>query len=188
MGYEKPKDYVEVQDRIVEFRDKFPDGSLQSDPPEWVRDGKGEVIGVTLRSSAYRTPDDQRPGHGTAYEPFPGKTPYTKGSEVMNAETSAWGRALIAVGAADAKKGIASANEVRNRQSERSATTAPASAAQGKPATSKDTLALIKSAMSLKGLSKDAVDVHVRAEHGGSLDQFLSNEAVLSAVLEWVSK
>lgn len=116
MGYEKPKDYNEVQDRIVEFREKYPDGSLQSDPPEWVRDGKGDLVGVTLRALAFRTPDDARPGHGTAYEVFPGKTPYTKGSEVMNAETSAWGRALIAVGAADAKKGIASANEVRNAQ------------------------------------------------------------------------
>jgi hypothetical protein len=33
----------------------------------------------------------------------------------MNAETSAWGRAIIAVGASDAKR-VASANEVRNRQ------------------------------------------------------------------------
>ena len=35
----------------------------------------------------------------------------------MNAETSAWGRAIIAVLAADTQK-IASAEEVRNRQSE----------------------------------------------------------------------
>lgn len=50
---------------------------------------------------------------------FPGRTPYTLGSELMNAETSAWGRAIIAVGAADSKKGISSAEEVRNRQAER---------------------------------------------------------------------
>jgi hypothetical protein len=37
----------------------------------------------------------------------------------MNAETSAWGRAIIAVLAADAKKGIASQQEVRNRRAER---------------------------------------------------------------------
>ena len=114
MGFEKPADYNEVQDRIIEFREKHPEGSLQADDPIWLRDGKGEPIGVTIRTFAYRTPDDPRPGVGTAYEQFPGKTPYTKGSEVMNAETSAWGRALIAAGAADAKKGIASANEVRN--------------------------------------------------------------------------
>jgi hypothetical protein len=49
-----------------------------------------------------------------AWEVIPGKTPYTKDSEVQNAETSAWGRAIVAVGAATAKK-IASREEVRNR-------------------------------------------------------------------------
>jgi hypothetical protein len=44
-----------------------------------------------------------------------GKTPYTRDSELQNAETSAIGRAIIMVGASDAKK-VASANEVRNRQ------------------------------------------------------------------------
>ena len=43
----------------------------------------------------------------------------------MNAETSAWGRALIAVGAADAKRHIASANEVRNRTTTPATNTAP---------------------------------------------------------------
>lgn len=116
MAFQKNNDYNEVSDRILEFREKHPEGSLQSDEPIWVRDADGKIIGVTIRCLAYRTPDDPRPGHGTAYEPVPGRTPYTKDSEVQNAETSSWGRALIAVGAADAKKGIASANEVRNRQ------------------------------------------------------------------------
>lgn len=183
MGYEKPANYVEVQDRIVEFREKYPDGSLQSDPPEWVRDGKGELVGVTLRSSAFRSPDDVRPGHGTAYEPFPGKTPYTKGSEVMNAETSAWGRALIAVGAADAKKGIASANEVRNRQSDSVASASKQEVSKG------STLDLIKAAMKLRNVSKADVDSHVAAKHGfGSLSEALGNERVLLAVLGWVEE
>lgn len=34
----------------------------------------------------------------------------------MNAETSSWGRALVAVGAADAKKGVASAEEIQARR------------------------------------------------------------------------
>jgi hypothetical protein len=54
-----------------------------------------------------------------AWEVFPGRTPYTRGSELQNAETSAWGRAIIAVGASDSKRGIASREEVRNRQAER---------------------------------------------------------------------
>src|SRR3990167_2917806 len=73
----------------------------------WV---KGGVLG---RAGASRPPDDPRPGVGHAFEPIPGKTSYTKDSETMNAETSAWGRAIVALGF-DTKK-IGSANEVRAR-------------------------------------------------------------------------
>jgi len=54
-----------------------------------------------------------------AYEQWPGRTPYTRDSELQNAETSAWGRAIVAVLAADTKRGIASQEEVRNRSAER---------------------------------------------------------------------
>ena len=104
--------YNDVPSRIAEFRKKYPDGTLQAeivDCPEGF---------VAVKAYAYRTPDDPRPGTGLAYEPLPGKTPYTRDSELQNAETSAWGRAIIAVGAADAKKGVASREEVRNRRSE----------------------------------------------------------------------
>jgi hypothetical protein len=69
---------------------------------------------VVYTAAAYRAPDDERPGIGTAWEPIPGKTPYTKDSEVMVAETSAWGRAIVAALAGETKR-IASADEVRNR-------------------------------------------------------------------------
>lgn len=108
------EDYVDVAARILAFRDLHPDGSLQQVSIDF-RDFAGKSW-VIYTAAAYRTPDDPRPGHGTAWEPVPGPTAYTKDSELQNAETSAWGRALIAVGAADAKKGIASADEVRNRQ------------------------------------------------------------------------
>jgi len=104
-----PPDYVEVNERIIEFRDKHPDGSLQAEIVELREDL------VIVKAYAYRTPDDTCPGTGLASEPIPGKTNFTRDSELMNAETSAWGRALIAVGAADAKRGITSANEARNR-------------------------------------------------------------------------
>jgi hypothetical protein len=113
--------YIDVAARIVEFREKHPEGSLQpANPgqPFQVVD-IGEQTFVVVVAAAYRTPDDQRPGIGMAYEQFPGRTPYTKGSELQNAETSAWGRAIVAALAADTKKGIASAEEVRNRQAER---------------------------------------------------------------------
>lgn len=111
------KDYVDVAERISVFREKYPNGSLQpanlTNPLQVIEiDGKTFVL---YTACAYRTPDDPRPGVGIAWEPVPGATPYTRGSEAMNAETGAWGRAIVAVLAADTKRGIASAQEVRAR-------------------------------------------------------------------------
>ncbi|WEX03851.1 hypothetical protein [Rhodococcus sp. RCBS9] len=121
MGYQKNDDYIEVPERIAEFRTKYPEGSLQpwdkAKPYEVV--DLGGVVHIIVVAAAYRSPDDPLPGVGMAQEVVPGKTPYTKGSELMNAETSAWGRAIVAALAADTKRGIASAEEVRNRQAER---------------------------------------------------------------------
>ncbi len=117
-------DYVDVAERLRLFRDRYPEGSLQP----WNPDRPFEVVTansltfVVCVEAAYRTPDDPRPGVGVAWEPLPGKTPYTKDSELMNAQTSAWGRAIVAVLAADTKK-IASAQEVRNRQDRDAETT-----------------------------------------------------------------
>jgi len=69
---------------------------------------------VVFSAALYRHPEDLLPAIGTAWEEIPGRTPYTKGSELMNAETSAWGRACIAAGIPSKK--IASFEEVRNRQ------------------------------------------------------------------------
>jgi len=88
--------YIDVPSRIKLFMSRHPEGSLQMDPPEFIDiDGKKWVIG---RAYAYRTPDDPRPGIGTAWEIVPGTTPFTRGSEIQNLETSAWGRAIGALG------------------------------------------------------------------------------------------
>jgi len=119
-------DYNTVADRIAEFRAKYPNGSLQSEYrieliPTAVKqdDGSWTTLDrpvLVFVASAYRTPDDPRPGIGHASEPIPGKTPYTKDSEVANGETSAWGRAIVAVLAADTRKGVASRDEVQSRR------------------------------------------------------------------------
>jgi hypothetical protein len=84
--------YVTVPERIALFYKRYPEGSLQMDPPVFTEvEGKHYVIG---RAYAYRTPDDNRPGIGTAWEVIPGSTPFTRGSEIMNLETSTWGRAI----------------------------------------------------------------------------------------------
>jgi hypothetical protein len=162
------EDYVDVAHRIADFREKYPDGSLQPlDPAQpfrieripspWciecigrrvIKDGRarggdgrwvdkwkpcprcqgsglrgegepGDDVFIFYTAAAYRTPDDPRPGIGVAWEPYPGRTPYTKASEVMNAETSAQGRAIVAALASDSKAGVASREEVRNRRAER---------------------------------------------------------------------
>lgn len=112
-------DYVEVADRIREFREKHPEGSLRPVNPEkpYHVQTIGEQTFVVYCAAAYRTPEDPCPGVGTAWEPFPGPTPFTRDSELQNAETSAWGRAIVATLAADTRRGVASAQEVRNRSS-----------------------------------------------------------------------
>src|SRR5215469_7981648 len=114
-------DYVDVAERITEFYDRYPEGSLSAGPDCWriVQvegwDKNGDHVMQTFiayTATAYRWLDDPRPGVGVAWEVFPGRTPYTRGSELMNAETSAWGRALAALGIAT-KRGIASRQEVQ---------------------------------------------------------------------------
>jgi hypothetical protein len=101
-------DYIQVNERIIAFREKYPDGCLQTDIIELTESR------VTMRAYAYRTPDDPRPGIGHSTLGIPGTTPYTRGSELENCETSAWGRALAALGF-EVKRAIASAEEVANK-------------------------------------------------------------------------
>jgi|TARA_R110000744_G_scaffold32469_4_gene75990 hypothetical protein len=111
--FKGPLDYIDVASRIVEFRGKFPEGSLTQVDLQFLNfAGKDWVV---YTAAAYRSPEDQNPGIGTAWEPVPGPTRFTKDSELQNAETAAWGRAMMASLAVDARKGIASSEEVRNR-------------------------------------------------------------------------
>jgi hypothetical protein len=129
--------YVDVAQRIADFREMYPHGSLQplhlAEP--WTvttlegtgKDGKPfKATFIVYTAAAYRDPDDGKPGVGCAYEVFPGRTPYTAGSELQNAETAAWGRAIIAALASDSKRGVASREEIRNRAAERPDPTAAA--------------------------------------------------------------
>lgn len=126
----KNNNYVEVAERIVECREKYPSGSLGPANPDkpYSIETVGDRTFIVVVAAFHRTPDDPRPGIGMAWEPFPGKTNFTRDSELQNAETSAWGRALVAALAADTKRGIASADEVRARSAAK-----PARAAQPEP-------------------------------------------------------
>jgi hypothetical protein len=100
------KDYVDVAERLREWHERHPETRIVTS----IVDHSEKR--VTVRAEVYRTMDDVVPsGVGHSSLAIPGTTPYTKGSELENAETSAIGRALVAAGLAT--KRIASADEVR---------------------------------------------------------------------------
>ena len=107
------EDYIEVPERIQRFYERYPDGSLQG---SWSVEEVGGDTLIVYTARAYRTSTDPTPGIGTASEPYPGKTSFTKGSELMNAETSAWGRAIVALGFLAKDEKVASKEEVKLAQ------------------------------------------------------------------------
>ena len=115
--------YVTVDQRIIAFKEAFPDGSLQS---EIVLMSDNKVV---IKAYAYRTPDDLRPGVGHAAEVIPGKTSFQRDSELMVCETSAWGRAIAALGF-EVKRGVATQEEVAAAQGRQSAPAAKADPAK----------------------------------------------------------
>lgn len=108
--------YIEVKDRIARFYELYGNGRLVTTDVRLTSepDGKPRVM---VEAAAYRNPDDTLPGRGWSWMELPGNTPYTKGSELENTETSAWGRAIGALGIL-IDKSIASAQEVRNKEGE----------------------------------------------------------------------
>ena len=109
-------DYVDVPTRFRLALDKWPDLRVVESPAEIVTIGDRTFISVTVK--VYRDLLDLLPCVATAWEPFPGTTPYVRNSEMMNCSTSALGRALgmmIPFGK------MASFEEVQNRQDEKPA-------------------------------------------------------------------
>ena len=109
-------DYVEVKDRIAKFYELFGQGRLVTGEVRLSNEPDG-VPRVMVQGLAYRSPEDLHPGVGWSWMELPGKTTYTKGSELENTETSAWGRAIGSLGIL-IDRSIASANEVDNKKGE----------------------------------------------------------------------
>ena len=109
-------DYVDVAERIKRVKEMYPEAVFRpANPMEPFK--IVEVAGITYiayTAALYRDPFDACPAIACAWEEIPGRTPYTKGSELMNAETSAWGRCAIAIGIPSKK--IASLEEIKARQ------------------------------------------------------------------------
>ena len=114
-------EYTDVKTKIDMFIKAFPEGSLQFEYRGVCDHNPDMIWGIAY---AYRTADDQRPGMGMAQELKIGKTPFTRGSELQNLETSCWGRAISALGIGIAA-GIASAEEVVLAKARQPVTDAP---------------------------------------------------------------
>lgn len=111
-------DYVEVKERVALFYEAWPEGRLVTDKVQARTDPDGKPR-VWVKALAYRTPDDPHPGVGWSWLELPGSTPYTRGSEIENAETSAWGRAIGSLGIGIGRS-IASRDEVDAKAGESS--------------------------------------------------------------------
>lgn len=106
--------YIEVKDRIAKFYELYAQGRLVTGEVRLSNEPDG-VPRVMVQGLAYRSPEDTHPGVGWSWMELPGKTTYTKGSELENTETSAWGRAIGSLGIL-IDGSIASAQEVENKK------------------------------------------------------------------------
>jgi hypothetical protein len=106
-GYDL-KDYIDVRQRLELFYAKWPEGSIQFEFAGVLEANPDYFYGIAY---AYRTPNDERPGKGYAQELINGKTSFTRGSELMNLETSAVGRAIGMLGIG-ISQGVATMDEV----------------------------------------------------------------------------
>ena len=111
-------DYIEVKDRIIKFYADHPNGRIGTEIVELTD------IRVTVKAYAYQDPEDKQPTTGHSWLNIPGKTNFTLGSELENAETSAVGRAL-AMSGYEVKKSIASKDEVAMKQDDSSSKVPP---------------------------------------------------------------
>lgn len=164
--------YVDVAERIRQLREKHPEAVLRpydpANPFKVMEIGGREFIIYT--AACYRTPDDPMPAIAVAAEPAVGKTNYTRDSEVMNAETSAWGRAIVAALAADTQK-IASLEEVRNRKAEEAAPSVRSHPAAAKPKPVEDQRAIDMITEQMGGVLLESKPANVRSIGGGITDK-----------------
>ena len=106
-------DYVDVPTRLAQALKQFPDLRIQETKPIIVTVDNQQYVEISC--TVWRDANDLLPTVAYCWEPIPGKSPFTKGSEMMNASTSCLGRALGFLGMGIGKS-IASRNEVQARQ------------------------------------------------------------------------
>ena len=105
--------YITVNERLAMALKQYPELRIVEEQPEVRTIDNISYIEVCV--TVYRDTDDPLPAIARAWEPWPGKTPFVRDSEMMNASTSALGRALGFMGFGLGKS-IASADEVQLRR------------------------------------------------------------------------
>ena len=116
--------YVDVATRLKMALEKYPNLRVSERDYKLEQFGDQQVLICTV--CVWRDTDDEYPVVASAQESWPGKTPYTRNSELMVGMTSALGRALGYMGIGITSS-IASRNEVEARQDQHSeAPTRPA--------------------------------------------------------------
>ncbi len=105
--------YVDVATRLKLALERWP--NLRVSEREYKFEQIADQTLLVCTVCVWRDTDDEYPVIASASEPFPGRTPYSKNSEMMVGFTSALGRALGYMGVG-IKSSIASRNEVEARQ------------------------------------------------------------------------
>lgn len=106
-------EYVDVKTRLKQALALFPQLRIVEHRPEITQ--VGDQLFIECSVTVSRDPDDPIPVTAYMFEPYPGRTTFTKLSEQANGATSALGRALGYMGFG-IDKSIASSNEVLGRQ------------------------------------------------------------------------
>jgi len=106
-------EYVDVKTRLKQALKVFPQLRIVEHRPEITQ--VGDQLFIECSVTVSRDPDDPIPVTASMFEPYPGRTTFTKLSEQANGATSALGRALGYMGFG-IDKSIASSNEVLGRQ------------------------------------------------------------------------
>lgn len=106
-------EYVDVKTRLKQALKVFPQLRIVEHRPEITQ--VGDQLFIECSVTVSRDPDDPIPVTAYMFEPYPGRTTFTKLSEQANGATSALGRALGYMGFG-IDVSIASSNEVMGRQ------------------------------------------------------------------------
>jgi hypothetical protein len=106
-------EYVDVKTRLKQALALYPQLRIVEHRPEITQ--VGDQLFIECSVTVSRDPEDPIPVTAYMFEPYPGRTTFTKLSEQANGATSALGRALGYMGFG-IDKSIASSNEVLGRQ------------------------------------------------------------------------